>query len=320
MKYLSLFSGIGGFELGIQRAIPHAYAIGFSEIDKYAKSIYQKHYQHKELGDAKGIISRQLPDFELLVAGFPCQTFSIAGSRAGFSDARGTLFFEIARILRDKRPRHFLLENVQGLLSHKQGKTFQTILKVLTDVGYDVQWQVLNSQFFGVPHNRPRVYFVGHTRGGRRRQIFPLGESNAVHNEKNGKSEKEQQRVRSKHISTAITKNYHKGVHCGGETYIGRLRTHKDGRGFRQMKEKVCPAIPARAREDGSSQPVIYNERGFRRLTPTECERLQGFPDNWTKYGKDNEKISDTQRYKCIGNAVTVNVVEAIVRKLKGGE
>lgn len=165
IKYLSLFSGIGGFEYGIQKANTNYNfkCIGFSEIDKYATQIYKKHYpNHPELGDVTKIRTEDLPDFDLLVGGFPCQAFSIAGQRRGFDDCRGTLFFEIARILKDKRPRYFLLENVRGLLSHNKGETFQRILEVLSDLGYNVKWQVLNSKDFGVPQRRERVFIKGY--------------------------------------------------------------------------------------------------------------------------------------------------------------
>lgn len=165
MKYLSLFSGIGGFELGIQNSNIEMECIGFSEIDKYAKSVYIRHFpQHKDLGDAREIRTEDLPDFDLLVGGFPCQAFSVAGKRRGFDDTRGTLFFEIARILKDKRPRYFLLENVRGLLSHNKGETFQTILEVLSDLGYVVQWTLLNSADFQVPQRRERVFIEGYIR------------------------------------------------------------------------------------------------------------------------------------------------------------
>ena len=203
-----MFSGIGGFEYGIKQAkgayqtrqgtqlgdekrqscannkgrrrrTQQASCIGYSEIDKYASAIYRYHYpDHRNYGDATAIITSELPDFDLLVAGFPCQSFSIAGKRKGFNDTRGTLFFEIARVLRDKRPRYFLLENVKGLLSHDEGKTFQTIIGVLSDIGYrDIQWQVLNSKDFGVPQNRERVFITGHLGDSGGWQIFPLGEN-----------------------------------------------------------------------------------------------------------------------------------------------
>ena len=167
MKYLSLFSGIGGFEVGIEnsRYGDELECIGYAEIDKYADQIYRTRFpEHKAYGDVTKLNTSDLPDFDLLVAGFPCQAFSVAGKRRGFDDTRGTLFFEIARILKDKRPRHFLLENVKGLLSHNKGETFQTILKVLSDIGYYVKWEVLNSKYFGVPQSRERVFIKGYSR------------------------------------------------------------------------------------------------------------------------------------------------------------
>ena len=139
MKAFSMFSGIGGFELGIQMASEDIELIGYSEIDKYAIQVYEKHFSGAtNYGNATTIDGEQLPDFDLLVGGFPCQAFSVAGKREGFNETRGTLFFDIARILSDKRPRYLVLENVKGLLSHEKGKTFQTILRVLSDLWYGV--------------------------------------------------------------------------------------------------------------------------------------------------------------------------------------
>ena len=166
IKYLSLFSGIGGFEVGIANSNIPMECVAYAEIDKYASSIYARHFpDHKNLGDVTKIKTEDLPDFDFLVGGFPCQAFSIAGKRGGFDDTRGTLFFEIARILKDKRPRYFLLENVKGLLSHDKGKTFQTILGVLSDIGYDVQWNLFNSADFKVPQRRERIFIEGYFRG-----------------------------------------------------------------------------------------------------------------------------------------------------------
>ena len=179
VKVFSMFSGIGGFEYGIHQVDKDAEFVGYSEIDKYAIQIFEKHYPGvKNYGDATTIVGEQLPDFDILVGGFPCQAFSIAGHRRGFlDDTRGTLFFDIARICSEKRPRCLVLENVKGLLSHDQGKTFQTILGVLADLGYDVEWQVLNSKNFGVPQNRERVYIVGHLGNRSPRKIFPIAPS-----------------------------------------------------------------------------------------------------------------------------------------------
>lgn len=135
IKYFSMFSGIGGFELGIQRAIKQSECIGFSEINKDAITVYNKHFEHKNYGNATAIDPRELPDFDLLVGGFPCQAFSIAGKRAGFEDTRGTLFFEIARILSVKKPKLCVLENVEGLLSHDTGRTFRHINEALQGMG-----------------------------------------------------------------------------------------------------------------------------------------------------------------------------------------
>lgn len=179
IRYLSLFSGIGGFEYGLQNSKHEFECIGFSEIDKYAKSIYIRHFPgHKDLGDATKIKTEELQDFDFLVGGFPCQAFSVAGKRRGFDDTRGTLFFEIARILKDKRPKYFLLENVRGLLSHNKGKTFQTILGVLSDLGYDVQWQVHNSKDYGVPQRRERVFIKGYSRRECRGQVLSFRGNN----------------------------------------------------------------------------------------------------------------------------------------------
>lgn len=165
-KYFSMFSGIGGFEYGIQQSNIEMECIGFCEVDKYAESIYLGHFpNHRNFGDATKIRTEDLPDFDFLVGGFPCQAFSIAGKRRGFNDTRGTLFFEIARILKDKRPRYFLLENVRGLLSHNKGETFKRILEVLSDLGYNVKWEVLDSSYFGVPQRRERVFIKGYLGG-----------------------------------------------------------------------------------------------------------------------------------------------------------
>lgn len=369
MKYFSTFTGIGGFELGIEQAYENnrkllqkkttkgvrknksdhpsrqngPTCVGYSENDKYAEQIYKKHYpNHKNYGDITKIKAEELPDFELLVGGFPCQSFSIAGKRGGFNDIRGTLFFDLARILRTKKPRLFLFENVKGLLSHDGGRTFKTIIATIDGLGYDCQWSVLNSKDFGVPQNRERVFIVGHTRGTARPEVFPLEAD-----------------IGSDIVLPTLTARYYEAQANGGyignkQTKVGTLRTHKDGKGFREVKSGLSPTIPARAREDGSGQPVIiqkprgknnggmhtiaptmtgksYQDNnhvgGVRRLTPMECERLQGFPDLWTQWGRSDcncnaevcssdIEISDTQRYKTLGNGVTVNVVKAIMEKL----
>jgi len=313
-----MFSGIGGFELGIQNAINSNKVretptrqnhnalgdstinnsreeggnstlvknIGYSEIDKYAIQIYNNHFKgHKNYGDCTKIDWSTLEAFDLLVGGFPCQAFSIAGKRRGFNDTRGTLFFEIARCLREKQPRLLLLENVKGLLSHDKGRTFYTIISTLDEVGYDVQWQVLNSKNHGVPQNRERVFIIGHLRGQSCRQVFPISSTN----ETNGQ--------------------------CVD------IVAHKDN--YRRNRQTFNPEGLTEALDTaqggGRGHHTIKDMR-IRRLTPIECERLQGFPDGWTEKGltpnSDCVSMSDTRRYCCLGNAVTTNVITAISKVL----
>lgn len=376
MKFIDLFAGIGGFRYGLQKveiesesssdnesgASQHGqrafHCVWSNEWDKYANQIYTKHFGECDSRDIRTVDTNDIPDHDLLCAGFPCQSFSIAGKRLGFEDTRGTMFFEIARIIRDKRPRYFLLENVKGLLSHDEGKTFQTILGVLSDLGYEYQWQVLNSKNFGVPQNRERVFIVGHLRETSRPEVFPIGESYSISHQ----TKYAEQAGRSR-ISSTIDARYG-SFRNAGETYlhyIGGIKGKRDmwlkdnkqnSRNFSQGQRVYSSdgiastiagnagglggktglyAIPVltpdrmekrqngrRFKNDGdpaftlTSQDKhgVYDGLNIRRLTPVECERLQGFPDNWT------EGISDTQRYKCLGNAVTTLVITEIGRKL----
>ena len=377
-NYISLFSGIGGFEYGIQTS-KHAdklRCIGYSEIDKYATSVYQKHYPtHPRLGDATQINTSELPDFDFLVGGFPCQAFSVAGKRRGFDDTRGTLFFEIARILRAKKPRYFLLENVRGLLSHDKGKTFQTILEVLADLGYNVQWQIYNSKNHGVPQNRERVYIKGYFRERERctgevlsvrgtmpetnvqGKLIPLNDKpqaqtiydiggvsctlSANGGGQGGKTglynvtpSKYLRRVDDNRFSTGTKDNNvyaletrHRGqpFHKAQDNYVLQIKDNTK-KGFHEAREgdsiqlanttsngkKVSSQISRTLSTSGTIATVTPGYR-IRRLTPRECERLQGFPDDWTRYGATGEEMSDTQRYKMCGNAVTTNVIRDIM-------
>lgn len=395
MKYLSLFSGIGGFELGMlnahveathrkknrggeeaqktrggkgysksessgpkgRRTRQHNHiggsrqepltCVGYSEIDKYAVEIYQKRFpQHKNYGDITKIKSNKLPNFDLLVGGFPCQAFSIAGKRKGFEDTRGTLFFDIARILRSKKPRLFLLENVKGLLSHDSGNTFKTIISTLAKLGYDIQWQVLNSKNFGVPQNRERVFIIGHLRGTARPKVFPFTENNGedivlptittrVTADSNGTyvgkrsprqiigSKSQGDRVYDPRGISVTLASQAGGLGAKTGLYAVKIKeATKKGYAEARPGQAINLAVPnsktrrgrvsdvAQTLDTGMQQHTLTPDMKIRRLTPRECERLQGFPDGWT------EGISDSQRYKTLGNAVTVNVVEVIIRKI----
>ena len=182
IQFFDLFSGIGGFREGLRRAGGFT-CVGHCEVDTYADKNYRLLFDTEGewyCSDARTIEPERMPDFDLLCAGFPCQAFSIAGKREGFADARGTLFFEIARLLKAKRPQYFILENVPGLLSHDKGRTFCTILSTLSQLGYHVEWKVLNSKDFGVPQARKRVYIVGYLDFRCAGKILPEPETNGA--------------------------------------------------------------------------------------------------------------------------------------------
>jgi DNA (cytosine-5)-methyltransferase 1 len=354
MKYLSLFSGIGGFELGIQQAYESLHnlrpiqqtnskrpdssgnttnelqqweCVGYSEIDKYAIATYQSHFpEHHNYGDITKINEQELPDFDMLVGGFPCQAFSIAGKRKGFEDTRGTLFFDIARIIKAKQPRLVFLENVKGLLSHDNGETFRTIIATLDELGYDIQWQVLNSKNHGVPQNRERVFIIGHLRGTSRPEVFPFTGSieqigdgiKVIGTLETDGWEKRFEQIRRVHGTDGIVPTIPTGTGGGVMTKIAIAAMR--GRNPENSSDRTVGA-PTEQRlevnQNGTSNTLtsvgkdnlVLEDMKIRRLTPIECERLQGFPDNWT-IG------SDTQRYKQCGNAVTVNVIKDIMERL----
>ena len=293
MKYFSAFSGIGGFELGIGE---RGQCIGYSEIDKYALDVYKRHFPtHRSFGDITSIDTEKIPDFDLFVGGFPCQAFSIAGKRKGFTDTRGTLFFDIARIIKDKRPGAFLLENVKGLLNHDKGKTFTIIIDTLRSLGYRVEWMVLNSQFFGVPQRRERTFIIGHLGEESTQKILSFKDRTKTNNETSKSFD-------GVNTLTAI-----------GYSKIGGQDDYISGK---QTLRKVVNSIDANYFKsiDNHGQRTFVKESDVsaRKLTPLECERLQGFPDNWTS------SLSDAQRYKTLGNAVTVPVVKSLVNKIVG--
>jgi len=349
LRVVDLFCGIGGFRLGLEKAGGYR-CVWSCDIDKYANRVYAYHWgwENHHPGDIREVEASSIPDHDILCAGFPCQAFSVAGKRKGFEDTRGTLFFEITRIARAKRPRILFLENVKGLLSHDRGHTFRVILEELGRIGYRCEWQVLNSKWFGVPQNRERTFIIGYLGGEPRRTIFPIRETGGVADEENGGRPE-----LPVEVSTAIDSNYYKGVDRHGQRTMVQVATidGKDNQANRIYHPAgVFPTVPTpgggrhlpkivdvfnsrvrsgemnslKTNPSPTSSAVLVLPIGYRRirrLTPVECERLQAFPDNWTKYGltEDGEtvEISDTQRYKMLGNAVTVNVIEFIGRRIK---
>ena len=287
MKFLDLFAGIGGFRLGMESAGHEC--VGFCEIDKFARASYKAIHNTEgeiELHDATGITKKEIKaigQVDVICAGFPCQPFSAAGARRGFEDTNGTLFFEIARFASILKPKYLFLENVKGLISHDKGYTFETIIGSLDELGYDVEWQVLNSKDFGVPQNRERCYIVGHFRGTSGRQIFPIAET---------RSDK----------SIMQLGNIKKTESFGGNPQCGRIYSI-DG---------LAPCL--NTMQGGQREPKILIDGKVRKLTPRECWRLQGFPD-WA-FDKAQEVNSNSQLYKQAGNSVTVNVIKEIARYL----
>ena len=301
MKFFDLFAGIGGFRVGLE-AHGHE-CVGSCEIDKYARKIYAKNFGHEpEYKDVREIDTKELPEFDILCAGFPCQSFSIVGNRKGFEDKRGNLFFEIIRLAKEKRTPVLLLENVKGLLSHEKGETFRIMLQTLDECGYDVSWQLLNSRYF-VPQSRERLYIIANLRGSSGRKILPLGKVS----KRNDKSRKEL--YATDECSSTLTATYWKG-YGGGRPMIKEskpVQMNYRSNVNSNMKERVQDRDETWTLTSNSNDFTITDGDRVRKLTPIECERLQGFADDWTK------GISDTQRWKCLGNAVTTNVVEYIV-------
>ena len=343
MKYFSMFSGIGGFEYGIEQSDKDLECIGCSEIDYYASNIYRRHYpKHKNFGDVTKIEPKDLRDFELLVAGFPCQSFSNSGLRRGFSDTRGTLFFEIARICAEKKPKYFLLENVKGLLYHDKGNTFQKMLRIFSELGYYVEWEIHNSKNHGIPQSRERIFIKGYSREECGGEILHQRRNGTkiTRNVNNALKKINTARIQGQRVydvtglSTTLTassggqgaktglymvdepyikvkSNTAKGYHeafIGDGVRIDYLSEKNDSRG-RVQSEKIGTLTCV------GSWGTLDESLRVRRLTPIECERLQGFPDDWTKYTYDGSVVGNTQRYKCIGNAVTTNVVRDIINK-----
>jgi DNA (cytosine-5)-methyltransferase 1 len=344
LTFIEMFSGIGGFRLGLERSGWRC--VWANDIDRHACAVYRYRFGGRELveGDIRAVEAGSVPDHTLLTAGFPCQSFSLAGKRKGFEDARGTLFYDIARVAEAKRPPLLLLENVRGLLSVQRGYCFARILQALDELGYDVEWQVLNSKHFGVPQNRERVFIVGHLRGTGSREVFPVGEPDEVPAVGEGGGEG---------AASCLDSNYWKGARRQRTFVVQPFPLRFLNRNQRSFDPDVAMTVDA-AQSTGIAQygsmqsqrpqgfweaartvgqdlggnvlkphnPVPLPDMRIRRLTPRECERLQGFPDDWTRWGLRRNggafELSDTQRYKLLGNAVTVNVAEFLGARLRG--
>jgi DNA (cytosine-5)-methyltransferase 1 len=296
------------------------------EWDKHKRRIYNVIFgKEPEGSDIRRVSANDIPTADCWCFGFPCQDISVAGKQLGLEGERSGLFYEVIRLIRGKeknkeaKPKYLFIENVKNLLSVNDGWDFLNLLYTLDEVGYDAQWQLLNSKDFGVPHNRERVYIIGNLRGECPRKVFPIERSNAVFEESRGQRE-----IEGEDIVTTITKNYHKGVHSGGETYIRQIgncmpgtKRNNPNQGRIYDINGISPCLGKM--EGGGRQPHIIENDKIRRLTPRECWRLQGIPDDLTdKVIKSG--VSDTQMYIGAGDACTVNVIYEIAKRLNEGE
>ncbi len=303
-----MFAGIGGICLGFQKA--GADIVWANEIDKYACTTYRENFGSKYLveGDIRNIEVEDIPNFDILTSGFPCQAFSIAGYRKGFEDERGHLFFETLRVIKGKKPRAFLLENVKNLVSHDGGKTFRIIFDALKDAGYHIRYQVLNSMDYGnVPQNRERIYIVGFISKEECDKFYfpePVVLTKTI-NDLIDKMKKQDDKYY--YDSSSQYYNMLRQSMVNEDTVYQLRRTY-----VRENKSKVCPTLTANMGTGGHNVPLIKDNFGIRKLTPRECLRFQGFPEEY----KIPQNVSDTQLYKQIGNSVTVPVIERIAANM----
>ena len=352
MIHLDLFSGMGGFSLGLQKVfnIKKTY---YSEIDKYAKQVYNYNFKNAEyVGSVKDVRGQDLSKVDIITFGSPCQDFSLAGKRKGMEGDRSSLITEAIRLINECRPRFFIWENVKGTFSSNNSEDFWAIIQTFANIGgYRLEWQLLNTKWF-LPQNRERIYLVGYIAEGSRGQVFPIRESNKKIDELqrqqanscclttrygadgNGSYIIERELNAQIKVKSATNKGFETASPGDSINYSNpnsETRRGRVGKGVAQTLDTGCNQAVIgdyrydegyRERKDGDS-PTLCLRSGdttivnkIRRLTPIECERLQGFPDNWSKYGDDGE-ISDTQRYKLCGNAVTVDVVEAVAKQIK---
>lgn len=298
IKFIDLFCGIGGFRYASQQAFEKLGVMGqcmfSSDIDKYAAESYEANFEEKPVGDITKVDEKDIPDFDLLFAGFPCQAFSICGLQRGFADnTKGTLFFDIARIIKEKQPKAFVLENVKNLVGHDGGRTFRTIIHVLREeLGYYVDYKVLNALDFGLPQKRERIIIVG------AKTPFDMDWNFDIENVKTLKDILEDKVDRKHYASEEIVKKRKKMHTAQTEPAIW----HENKSGNISSYPYSC------ALRAGASHNYLLVD-GKRRLTPREMLRLQGFPDEFKIV------VSDAQTRKQAGNAIPVSMVAKVIEK-----
>ena len=308
MKFLDLFAGIGGFRMGLE-SLGHE-CVGFCEIDKFARKSYKAIYDTKgeiELHDITEVTNEEWRKLrgtvDIICGGFPCQAFSIAGKRKGFLDeTRGTLFFEIARAAKEIKPPLLFLENVKGLLSHDQGRTFRTILSTLDELGYDAEWQVLNSKDFGVPQNRERVFLIGHLRGTGGRPVFPIGGENEKSSSdkqikivgnirKNGKSQSGQI-VSSDSLAPTLCAQKDPLKVAIPVLTPDRAKKRQNGRRVKNNGEPMF-TLTAQDRHGVMIRVCEATKKGYAEATVGDYVNLE-FPNSKTRRGRVGKQVANT--------------------------
>lgn len=325
MKFLDLFAGIGGFRLGMEMAGHEC--VGHCEIDKFANASYIAMHKPKEgewyAGDITKVRADELPRADCWCFGFPCQDISVAGRQKGFGGKRSSLFFTVTRLIRDieekDRPAILFIENVKNLLSINGGFDFARLLVELDEIGYDAEWQVLNSKDFGVPQNRERVFIIGHLRGRAGREVFPVGR-----NDKQTGVPIKQGSGRGHYVIFQRPRGKNNGgTHDICPTITGTKWEQNNFviPDYIAKPADICRTVRASGRSSGNAKhnwDIVFDGIQIRRLTPRECFRLQGFPDEY--FDRAWAVNSDTQLYKQAGNSVTVNVIYEIAKRLEATE
>lgn len=312
MNFIDLFSGIGGFRIALENA--GGKCVFSSEIDKYARETYSMNFNEIPHGDITEILSKDIPDHNVLAAGFPCQPFSLAGKRLGFEDTRGTLFFEILKILKSKRPESFILENVAGIVNHDSGKTIKVIEDSLKNINYRFEWKLLNAKDYGVPQNRNRWYCIGvdnekkHLKNLNIEKIFPKPKDLKYTIDDiikyNDDEAYQISEIAKRNIKKFKNLYLEKNSITSNSLIANNIRPSK----VSFSSKGISPCLTAKMGTGGNNVPVI--EKWNRKLTEKECLMLMGFPNEF----KIKENYS--QSYKQIGNSVVVPIIEDIASNL----
>ena len=303
-KIIDLFAGIGGIRTGFKRVLKDNCDIVFSsEIDINAQKTYYKNYNDLPAGDITQIDEKNIPSHDILLAGFPCQAFSVAGYRKGFEDTRGTLFFDVARIAAYHKPKVLFLENVKGFVGHDNGNTFKVVKQTLSELGYKIYAEVLNTKDYGIPQNRERIYIVAF-----------------LDHDVDFKFPKKKKLETT--IHSFLDKKVDEMFYYNDKPLYERIKSDVTSRDtvyqwrrqyVRENKNNVCPTLTANMGTGGHNVPIILDKKGIRKLTPSECVKFQGFDDEF-QFPSD---LALSHRYKQAGNSVTVSVIEQIAQEIE---